>query len=493
MFVVLLPACLHVPEAPPPSTTEVATADTADPGPVATSGFGTCGDLTSSLVLPGDGYDTPTAALAWPDGGAVLAVRHDRNLTFGTDTRDPTTTTPLGESACALARLDERGAPRWVTSLEGTSQADLRALAPGPAGDLYVGGSGDSLSALADGPALGDRGESDAFVARLDPAGNVVWVVSVGSVENDATTSIVALPDGDLVAAGVLGGTATFGAGELGRVRVRTAPGAELTLWLARFSPAGTLRWVTTAGGATSTEVTGLGVAPDGGLLVSGSVYGSGATWFSDDLSVAPPQEGLGFVARYTTDGALRWVAEVGGAEVSGVAVGPDGEVLAVGSALGPVTFGRGEPGEQSFEAADLEGWAARFEGDGSLGWVARVRPGAESSVLMGGVTALGDEVVVVGRAAGRVSFGDTHLVALGRDGFVARLDRSGQWGCALVLRSLDSASQVWPLGVGPADDGLRVWGVLEGQGRLGDGGADVVDVAAEAFTDAFLVGLALR
>ena len=86
-----------------------------------------------------------------------------------------------------------------------------------PTGDLvwertFGGAENDgawSVAALADGGLAvagytesKGAGERDAWVLRLDGAGNVVWERTFGGAEDDRAFSVVALSNGDLAVAG---------------------------------------------------------------------------------------------------------------------------------------------------------------------------------------------------------------------------------------------------------------------------------------------------
>ncbi len=489
-------ACVYVPE-PPPATRPPPADSAAEPSPT-TGGFDDCFTLRSARVVSGEGADAGALVAPAPGGGSFVAVRHDEEITLGSGDA-AVRVTPLGEWAWAVARLDGDGAPAWVTSLQGTSQIDVDALAAAPDGAVYVAGAGDALSALGDGPPLGERGEADAFVARLGPDGAVAWVLDLGSPAEDAASGVAVLADGDVVAAGTLGATGTLGAGRQ-RLRVSVPPNAASTAWLARLSAAGEVRWVTAWGGAEITRVTGL--APDpggGGVVLAGEVEGDGETTFGAAGAIAPPPEDAGFVVRVDGDGRPTSLADLGGVEVGPVVVAPDGDAWVVGALDGPATFGRGEPGERSFSGPVdglRDGWVARFAPDGALRAVQVTAADPEGDAVIEAVAADGAGVLVAGSVLAGATIGPTRVVPLpdARDGFLARVTADGEWGCGAVVPALNPLSDVLPAALGSrGGGGATLIGTFLGSARFGAGAALPVDAAAVGAYDAFLLEVEAR
>mgnify|MGYP001559407127 CR=1 FL=1 len=72
------------------------------------------------------------------------------------------------------------------------------ALAAGPAGDWYIGGSFENTVDFAPGPAVASltgRGV-DGFFARIPALGDLVWVKSFGGSWYDRVARMASTPDG---------------------------------------------------------------------------------------------------------------------------------------------------------------------------------------------------------------------------------------------------------------------------------------------------------
>ena len=89
-----------------------------------------------------------------------------------------------------LMKLDEDGNAQWaVRILPMFGLAHGRAILELPGGDVLVGGSTNSIGG----------GNVDAFVARFDPLGSLIWLKSYGGSGQDHITDMHRLADGTIV------------------------------------------------------------------------------------------------------------------------------------------------------------------------------------------------------------------------------------------------------------------------------------------------------
>ncbi|GIF68605.1 hypothetical protein Ais01nite_66400 [Asanoa ishikariensis] len=199
-----------------------------------------------------------------------------------------------------VTRLTAAGQRTWLTQAGDPAKADrFYALAAAPDGGAYV--AGYSSGSFAGGAAAGDK---DAVLARLDPAGKVVWSRQFGGPGEDKAYAVAADAQGVYVA----GSTSAALAG--------TTPLGGTDGWLARFTPDGARDWVTAVGGTGDDLLGGVAIATNGTAVATGSSDG-------DVLTVA-----------YTKAGKQKWRVVTGGrgAEAGADVVPlPDGGVAVVG------------------------------------------------------------------------------------------------------------------------------------------------------------------
>ncbi len=98
----------------------------------------------------------------------------------------------------------------WEQLWGGKGSEDARAIAIGPAGDIYIAGASDSYS---------NGNGMDIVLLRYDSSGNLVWFRTWGGVQNDASHGIASFEDRVLIA----GNTRSAGNGQDDAVLISAA------------------------------------------------------------------------------------------------------------------------------------------------------------------------------------------------------------------------------------------------------------------------------
>lgn len=144
------------------------------------------GEVIWQMAYGGAAVDTFAAVVGTTDGNFVVA---GETWSFGAALSD-----------AWVLKLDREGNVLWQNRYGGALADGARALQPTADGGVVVAGYTDSLG-------MGGR---DAWVWQLDTAGEVVWQFALGDVGTDETHGLLRLPDKGLL---VVGATDSFGAG----------------------------------------------------------------------------------------------------------------------------------------------------------------------------------------------------------------------------------------------------------------------------------------
>ncbi len=202
-----------------------------------------------------------------------------------------------------VAQLDKNGALRWNTFHGGQSIDQGRAIAVDGAGDIYV--SGESRGTW--GKPLVPPGtgliNQEAFAAKLDKNGALVWNTFMGDPNNEDYARGIALG----------GGVAVTGKSKVtwgNPVRAHSGDWYGDAFVAQLDASTGARQWNTFLGGAETDE--GRAIAASGSdLYVTGFSYG---TWANPVAPFSGPgQSNNVFVARLNGSGALRWNTFLGG------------------------------------------------------------------------------------------------------------------------------------------------------------------------------------
>ncbi len=156
------------------------------------------------------------------------------------------------------ARFDPFGSLAWVRQL-GTGGDDYgMGIALDVDGSPYITGRTEG-----DLEGAGDTGWSDIFIARLDAAGNLLWVHQFGTAHYDFSGGIALDADGTIHVTGTTTGDLA-GTGNAGRY----------DFFIARFDAVGNPPWISQFGTTGYDYGQDIAVDADGNLYVTGSAEG---------------------------------------------------------------------------------------------------------------------------------------------------------------------------------------------------------------------------
>ncbi len=243
-----------------------------------------------------------------------------------------------------VARYDAAGGQQWIRQLSSSDGGDDQgnaAAADGLGGVFLSGATSGTLAGTA-------AGQLDAWVARYDAAGNLLWTQQIGSSAVDISEA--AASDG-------AGGVFICGRsdGDLGGT-----PAGSADAWIARFDGQGNLLWTRKVATPGLDQATALQSDGQGGAFVAGSTNGSLAlpnpTFFLD-----------AWLARLDAQGNVLWLRQFGtGQFETATALAPDGSggVYVCGESGGPLgapTTGPSSPFVVRFDAQGTRLWTHKF------------------------------------------------------------------------------------------------------------------------------------
>jgi hypothetical protein len=373
---------------------------------------------------------------------------------------------------------------KFLWSVSPTGVAQVTSLAVDAAGNCYVAGwaAGGMSFGLFGLP--GEKGE--AFLAKLDPAGAVLWLIPAVVNVSASRQALALRPAGDLFWAGSLQGNASFGKYP-SETKVSTEGPTTAAVYVARITPAGDVLWISHASEAqpwttSPNEVRALAADATGAYLV-GRLYGEASFGLTTLQRKGSPHDL--FVARLSLSGNFVWSTSgwAGGGTTSSSSVALSaGAGYLVGEATGTLTLGG------VVTAVDQDAFLARFSAaDGAIHWVA-VPEGPGPTSLPGAVaTSAGGSVFWTGEYEGAPGLGVSLPIVSGRAIFVGRADPgSGKalWATAATPASGSSGegSSATSLAVDRAGY-LVVTGAIDGVTSFGPG----LSLAAKGKRDLFV------
>jgi hypothetical protein len=285
-------------------------------------------------VLWGKQFGTP----AYDDATGVASDSSDNAYIVGNT--NGSLAGSRGGGDVFIRKYTPSGAIAWTKQF-GTSAEDYASDVAVSGSNIYVVGS--TTGALAGS----SKGNSDAFIRKYDPSGNVVWTRQFGTSATDYAHDVAVDSSGNVYVAGT-----TYGS-------LANANGGGSDMFLRKYSPSGSVLWTKQL--HYSDEDTGVAVA------VSGSnVYLVGG-YYSNHSDVR-------FV-KYTTAGALVWDRGYGSSGYESVfdaSADSDGNLYFVGETSSPF----GGP----YQGGTSDGYIYKFNSSGDKVWSKQIGTSAHDA-----------------------------------------------------------------------------------------------------------------
>ena len=240
-----------------------------------------------------------------------------------------------------VRKVDPAGNEVWTRQFGSNERDEPKGVTLDDAGNVYI--VGRTFGTL---PGQTSAGGWDAFIRKYNPAGDEVWTRQFGGGGAESAASVRVDHAGN---AYVVGGTraALPGQKNIG----------DYDAFIVKFDPAGNTVWVRQFGTTHEDYALAVALDADGDPIVAGETGGllAGAAQFG----------GLdGFVREYNPDGAVLWTRQFGSPlddYAVGVAVSPAGDVLVAGTTLGAL------PGHTS--KGDSDAYIVAFRSRGGDLW----------------------------------------------------------------------------------------------------------------------------
>jgi hypothetical protein len=277
--------------------------------------FDAAGTLRWAQALGGSLEDAVTALSVSGAGSVTLAGVFRGSANFSRTTPTPVSLTSLGGADVFLASYSDQGALQWVRGIGGLDEESIPpgGLALDPQGGAAVLGRFSGSVDFDPGPGTAGKtsiSPSDLFLVRFDATGTFASVATVGGLGTASGQRALSDVDGSALITGAFSGPVDFDPGNGTSSLSSLGEAGATDVFVARYSAAGSLVWVSRFGEVTSEARpnggTALALDPSGGVLVAGRFFGSpdfdpGNTSFRL-LSVG---EADAFVVRLTSAGTL--------------------------------------------------------------------------------------------------------------------------------------------------------------------------------------------
>jgi hypothetical protein len=195
--------------------------------------------------------------------------------------------TNAGQDDAFLAKYDSTGTRLWTRQLGSTSYDGARGLAIDSNNNVYI--TGDTESSL-DGT---NAGWEDAFLAKYDSTGTIVWTRQLGSTSEDIAYSLAIDSNNNVYITGHTEGSLDG-----------TNAGSD-DAFLAKYDSTGTRLWTRQLGVTSNDRARGVAIDSNNNVYITGSTRGS-----LDGNTSAGSTDA--FLAKYDSTGTIVWTRQLG-------------------------------------------------------------------------------------------------------------------------------------------------------------------------------------
>jgi hypothetical protein len=323
--------------------------------------------------------------------------------------------------------------PLWVDDYGGS--ASPRSIFSDSAGNIIVAGSFTGSLPLGN-TTLISSGQNDAFVSKLDPAGNVLWARQYGGANNQFAMAGAGDSAGNVFIGGYFSGTITFDG-----ITVINAQGTDffvikldgqgVPIWTKVFNEA--------AAGNGTQILNSLAVDGAGNVVLTGT-YDTGLTFDPQHVLAAQGGSELFLAKLKASDGSTLWATTAGdvGSHIGQqVRVDPVGNVVVAGMFQNTMKLGGTT---LSVTANNSSFFVARTDSAGTFSWAKSYGPysGGVTAVVSGLSLDSTGAAVFTGTYQGSLNFGGAVLTntRAANNLFLAKLDSGGAHKWSLQLGS---------------------------------------------------------
>ncbi|MEL6720088.1 MAG: hypothetical protein AAFP82_15355 [Bacteroidota bacterium] len=204
-------------------------------------------------------------------------------------------------------------------------------------------------------------GGNDTFLAQIEKNGEIIWLQTGGSSENDELTKIVHA-NGQIYAIGIYWVNGVFG-----DIQLNTKKGSK-SIFLLNYDTQGRSNWGISIDGSSNKNVSDLAVDHEGNLLLTGSFRDS---LFVQEQAVLFAEQQSFFLIKFDPNGNLIWAKKAKNTtgKIEGIAIGitENNDAILTGNFIGQLEV---ETATIETNTEDENVFVVAFSADGAFLWL---------------------------------------------------------------------------------------------------------------------------
>ncbi|MCC5785873.1 MAG: SBBP repeat-containing protein [Phycisphaerales bacterium] len=306
----------------------------------------------------------------------------------------------------------------WMIYLGGSDWEEGAGVAVDGDGNALV--TGRTISTDFSGRNNSFHGWKDAFVLKVSPSGQLLWMTYLGGTAGEWGRGIAVDADGNALVTGRTASTDFAG-------RNNAFHGGDRDAFALKVSSTGQLQWMTYLGGSAEEWGEGIGVDGAGNALVTGWTE---STDFAGRNNSFQGGDRDAFALKVSPSGQLQWMTYLGGSAWDlgvGIAVDGDSNALVTGRTLSTDFAGRNN---SPFSAGPhyyyTDAFVLKVSPSGQLQWMTYLG-GSDSDSGRGIAMDADGNALVTGSTESTDFTGRNNSIHGRRDAFALKVSSSGQ------------------------------------------------------------------
>lgn len=350
-------------------------------------------------------------------GNVFVTGGFDSAINFGN-----TTLISFGGNDMYLAKFSAAGVPLWAKQFGNASNDDVfTRVAVDAAGNVVMAGALHSAVDFGGG-VLASAGEDDVFVVKLDGAGVFQWAKHFGDSSAQGTSTMAVDMNGDIVLAGILAGSISFGGANLTAV-------SNVDIFLAKLKGHdGSHIWSKHFGITDGNRAYGVAVDASNNIALVGTFASAINFGLSPDTVIMSTGARDIYLAKFSATGAHSFSQAYGDDSYQApvaIAIDGMGNMIMTGTFDGSLTF----PSQPTLAAtgSSKDIWLAKLSPVGTPVWSKRF--GGDGDDDVGDVVVDGSgNIVLTGKLTAAIDFGGAALESVDAswDIYLAKLNSIG-------------------------------------------------------------------
>ncbi|POY34687.1 hypothetical protein C3K47_18795 [Solitalea longa] len=342
---------------------------------------------------------------------------------------------------------------QWGMGISGNLYENGHNVVVDKLGNSYISGTFNDVVSFGTSPSITSitaKGDKDIFVAKYDPNGNFIWVKSFGSVNADEPRSMAIDSNDNIFIAGKIGGDVNF---DPSGNAVFTSKGST-DLFLASYDSDGNYRWAYATGNGSEDAANSIAIDKNNDVYLTGTFFYQVAFDPHDPTALTGIPSSLDFfIGKYTNDGNLYWVKNIGENNISHesywIAVDDQSNVYVTGLFHLTVDFDPSASNAAFLTSKGNDAFVAKYDKDGNYQWAFNLNNSNIDDIVRPFCVLANTDgtIYLTGYYSGAADFDPSavatnEMTAIGKyDGFFAKYSKDGAFIWSKSIGGLDGTA----------------------------------------------------